>query len=312
MQKRSAPPRLTHTDDELGARADLIRLIAESLPGGKPRTPTERHHKLVEDTGRAAVAGWISHPAVAREVKGAGPTLDAEANLLGLADQLAITGVTARLLDARVRWPGGITLPNPFEGATRWQLAVAQFVGPLYVGELQNLAHRLADQGVPLDPLDAGVRLVLAQLALLDVDWAWPPTDIVAGLNVLPPGSVDAEEAALGHIVIHVSRHGRSARFHAALDAIAEDIVSELGVAPIPAPYASGYPRRTPAETAQLRQALAELAARDLSLTPKRLLDAMAGHDHPALARLRETLGWDPDFIPEQRRIERNWPKRGH
>ncbi len=91
MQKRSAPPRLTHTDNELGARADLIHLITESLPAGKPRTPAERHHKLVEDTGRAAVAGWISHPAVGREVKGAGPTLDAEANLLGFGRWIVAT-----------------------------------------------------------------------------------------------------------------------------------------------------------------------------------------------------------------------------
>jgi hypothetical protein len=211
-----------------------------------PTTAIERHHKSAQRFGEKAVAGWIGHPAVAREVGLARPELNDLVAPLLLPDQDAVTLVAAHFLGGAGTLPDGSEWPNPFIGAPGdvGELAVA--IQPRFVAMLSELAHRIEDSGAPLDATDPGVLLVLAQLALLDVDLTLPAAALVSELNIWPPGSVDREAAAKGHLVTNTSRHGRDARFQVHLAAFAEAVAQRTGPASIRPPYAGGQKRHSP------------------------------------------------------------------
>jgi len=164
----------------------------------------------------------------------------------------------------------------------------------------------------PGNPLSRKIHRLLAQLALLDVDLTLPAADLVSRLNIWPPGSVDREAAEAGHLLTNSSRHGRDARFQAHLAAFSEAVAQRTGPASIRPRYAGGQKRATRGDTVALRRALALLAAQDPSLTPRSLLGLVKGGDHPALVKLRKALGVDEDWMPDQRRLERLWPKTRH
>ena len=275
----------------------------------KPSNAVERRHKRADDLGRAVVRGWIRHPAVAREVEAARPAMCALAAPLGLPDQRVTTLVTARFLNTGGFFPDGTEEPDVFAVAPVELLEDALRVQPLFVQALQELANRIASAGAPLDPADQGVLLVLAQLTLLKADLTLPAAELVDQLNVLPPGWVETEAARQGHVATHSSRHGRSARFQADLAACGEFLARRLGPSPIRPPYSGGRKRTTRSDTLQLQRALALLAAQDPSLTASSLLGAVGDGEHPALPQLRIALGAEEDWLPDQRRIERNWPK---
>jgi hypothetical protein len=228
---------------------------------------------------------------------------------LGMPDQQTVTRVTARILDVVAFWPDGSEWPNPLEGAPPPILEEARRIQPLLVQALAELAKRIESAGAPLDSIDSGVLLVLAQLTLLEVDLNRPAAAIVDDLNLLPPGWIDRDAAKIGHVATHTSRHGRTVRFQADLTAAAEFLARRLGPPAIGTPYGGGQSRRTRADTLKLQQALAILVIQHPSLTPGSLLARDCGEDHPALNQLRAALGKERDWLPERRRVERNWPK---
>jgi hypothetical protein len=223
-----------------------------------PRTAQERRHHQAQRLGRAVLLGWLGHPAVAREVAAAAPELRALVEPLGMSDQLMVTEVTARFLDATAFWPDGSEWPNPFLGAPIELIQDALRIQPLYVAALRELAESIVQAGARVDPNDVGVLLVLAQLVLLDVDLTRPATDLVDGLNILPPGWIDRELATIGNPAIGTSRHGATARFMSDLSASARFLSRLYGPPPIPARYAGGERRRkAQREPVQARRRLA-------------------------------------------------------
>jgi hypothetical protein len=277
--------------------------------GRIPANALERHHEGAQRFGEKAVAGWIGHPAVAREVGLAGPAFNDLVAPLLLPDQDAVTLLAAHFLGGTGTLPDGSEWPNPFIGAPDDVGELALAIQPRFVAILGELAHRIEDAGAPVDATDPGVLLVLAQCALLDVDLPLPANELVSRLNIWPPGSVDREAAATGQLVTNTSRHGRDARFQVHLAAFAESVARRTGPAPIRPRYAGGQKRQTRGDTVQLRRALALLVAQDPSLTPGSLLLRDRGDEHLALKQLRIALGKEPGWVPDRRRIERNWPK---
>jgi hypothetical protein len=274
-----------------------------------PRTANERGHKRAEGEGQRVARGWIGHAAVTREVAVAKPELNALVEPLLIYDQKSVTYVTARFLGATAIWPDGAEWPNPFADAPAWLQTAAEAIQPAFLDTLRGLATRIAEAGAPLDPADLGGWLVLAQLALLDVDLSTDLTKIVDDLNTWPPGWIDRDAAILGHVATEVSRHGRKARFQADLTRSAEVIARRLGPPPIRSAYAAGRRRSTQLETRRLRNELALLVERYPALTPASLLELVDSDDHPTLVELRTALGAKADWLPDRRRLERNWPK---
>jgi hypothetical protein len=278
----------------------------------KPLPATEKRHARADKLARRVAIGWIGHPAVSREVAAAKPALMALVEPLGMPDQQTVARVVARFLDVAPFWPDGTEWPNPLAGASASILEDAGRIRPLLVDALTELAKRIESVGARLDSTDPGALLVLAQLALLNVDLGRPAPDLVDDLNLLPPGWIDRDAAKIGHVAPHASRHGRTARFQADLSAAAELLARRLGPPAIRAPYAGGQKRRTRRDTVQLCRTLEVLVIKYPGLTPGTLLSSVSGEDHPALRDLRAALAWTPDFVPDQRRLERNWPKSRH
>jgi hypothetical protein len=274
-----------------------------------PRNPVHRRQKRLFDLARAVTVGWLGHPAVAREVAAAKPVLESLVEPLGLPDQYVVSLVVARFLDAAPYWADGTEWPNPFNFVSEAVREEGARIGPLFVEELRRLAMRIEPAGAPLDPADLGGLLVLAQLALLEPDLTRPAGALADDLNLLPPGWIEREAAARGHLVTHTSRHGRNARFEADLAASAEFVTRRLGPPAIHPPYSGGRRRRPPLATLRLRAALSEIAKQHPTLTASQLLGLKAGSDHPAMTRLCEILCCNLDDLPDQRTIERNWPK---
>jgi hypothetical protein len=292
--KRDAEQRSKWTDDRIPVTAD------------------ERRHKRQKTVAENAVCGWIGSAAVARDVEAARSELVAIVDPLVLPDQLTVTLVTAHFLGGTGYYPDGSEWPNPFDGAPQDVRDLAEQIQPVFVAALFGLARRLEAAGVRLDPNDPAVLLVLSQLALLEVDFTRPAAEIVLGLNIWPPGFVDREAASHGQIGTWSSRHGRNARFQADLAASAEAVAHRVGPPPIRPPYAGGHQRATRRDTLRLQRALASLVVQDPSLTPSSLLGLVRGDDHPALKKLRKALGVGDGWMPDQRRIERLWPKSRH
>jgi hypothetical protein len=274
-----------------------------------PRNTDERRHRRQKDLGIQAVLGWIGHPAVALEVDAARLQLSALVAPLRMPDQGIVTFVTADFLDCVSVYPDGSEWPDPFAGAPTEIIEMAEQIQPMFVAHLKKLAARIETAGAPLDPNDPAVLLVLSQLALLRVALDRPSAEIAADLNIWPPGSIDRAAASLGQVAIHASRHGRTARFQADLAAGAEAVALRLGRRSIHPPYAGGRQRATRSDTRQLRDALVTLVQQDPSLTPASLMRMDHGHDHPAMHQLRTILGTKDGWVPDQRRLERNWPK---
>jgi hypothetical protein len=274
-----------------------------------PRNPVHRRHKRIYDLARAVTVGWIGHPAVAREVAAARPALEVLVEPLGLPDQNVVTLVAARFLDTTPYWPDGTEWPNPFDSVSEAVREEAARIGPPFVEQLRALAMRIESAGAPLDPADMGVLLVLAQLTLLDADLTRPAGDLADDLNLIPPGGFYRSAALLGQLATHSSRHGRSARFQADLAASAEVFIRRVGPPAIRQPYSGGRKRTTRRDTLALRKALELLVAQDPSLTASSLLGVDKSAENPALAKLRVALGGGANWLPDQRRIERNWPK---
>jgi len=211
-----------------------------------PANALERHHQAAQQFGQKAVAGWIGHPAVAREVELAQTELvDLVAPLL-LPDQITVTLVAAHFLGGAGAYPDGSEWPNPFIGAPADVGEVAVAIQPRFVAMLGQLAHRIEDAGAPVDAADPGVLLVLAQLALIPIDLTLPAAALIQRVNIWPPGSVDREAAAAGHLVTNTSRHGHDARFQVHLAAFARAVAERTGPAAIRPPYAGGQKRRSP------------------------------------------------------------------
>jgi len=274
-----------------------------------PGNTDERRHKRQKDSGIQAVLGWIGHPAVALEVDAARLKLSALVAPLRMPDQGIVTFVTADFLDCVSVYPDGSEWPDPFAGAPTEIIEMAEQIQPMFVAQLKHLAARIESANVPLDPNDPAVLLVLSQLTLVRVALDRHPAQIVADLNIWPPGSMDRPAAARGQVSVHASRHGRTARFQADLIAGAEVLARRLGPPSIRPPYAGGRQRATRRDTQRLRDELAILVEQDPSLTPALLLGLVQGQDPPALHQLRTALGAEDAWLPDQRRLERNWPK---
>ena len=212
-----------------------------------PRNANELRHKRQTDFAGKAVLGWIGCPAVAPEVEAARPELIALVDPLLMTDQGIVTFVTAYFLDCVSHYPDGSEWPNPLTGAPPDVMELAERIQPTFVARLRELAARIEAAGAPLDPNDPAVLLVLAQLTLIRVELARPPAEIVADLNIWPPGFIDREAATLGQVAVHASRHGRNARFQADLAAGGEAVARRLGPPAIRGPYAGGGKRRKPA-----------------------------------------------------------------
>jgi len=277
-----------------------------------PRNTDERRHKRQKDLGIQAVLGWIGHPAVALEVDAARLKLSALVAPLRMPDQGIVTFVTADFLDCVSVYPDGSEWPDPFAGAPTEIIEMAEQIQPMFVAQLKHLAARIESANVPLDPDDPAVLLVLSQLTLVRVALDRHPAQIVADLNIWPPGSMDRPAAARGQVSVHASRHGRTARFQADLIAGAEVLARRLGPPSIRPLYAGGRQRATRRDTRRLRDELAILVEQDPSLTPASLVGLVQGQDHPALHQLRTALGAEDDWLPDQRRLERNWPQPRH
>jgi hypothetical protein len=277
-----------------------------------PRTADEQRHKRQKDFGIKTVLGWIGHPAVALEVEAARLKLNALVFPLRMPDQGIVTFVIADFLDCVSVYPDGSEWPDPFAGAPTEKIEMAEQIQPMFVAHLKKLAARIETAGAPLDPNDPAVLLVLSQLALLRVALDRPSAEIAADLNIWPPGSIDRDAAILGQVAIHASRHGRTARFQADLAAGAEAVAHRLERRSIHPPYAGGRQRATRRDTQRLRDELAILVEQDPSLTPASLVGLVQGQDHPALHQLRTALGAEDDRLPDQRRLERNWPQPRH
>jgi hypothetical protein len=227
-----------------------------------PRTVAEKRHKRQKDFAERAVAGWIGHPAIGVELATARPRLIAIVEPLVLLDQLIVTLVTSHFLGSGAQYPDGSEWPNPFVGAPGELGALAEQIQPSFVLAVRELATDIQSAGVPLDPDDPAVLLVLSQLALLQVNLDRPPTEIIGGLNIWPPGFIDREAAVRGQVATWSSRHGRDIDFQRDLDASAEAVAARLGPPPIRPPYAGGGRRSPPAhEPVQeaRRRALAEV-----------------------------------------------------
>jgi hypothetical protein len=274
-----------------------------------PSNPVDRRHKRAEDLARRVALGWIGHPAVAREVAAAKAALNLLVEPLDLPDQDTVTRAAAHFLGVAGFWPNGTEWPFPFQDASAALLEEAGRIQPLFVDALGALARRIESFGAPLDPTDVGVLLVLAQLTLLEPDFSLPAGELVDCFNLLPPGGFSRSAALEGHVATTSSRHGRNARFQADLAASAEHFASRVGPPAIRPPYSSGRKRATRGDTLRLRHALAVLVEQDSSLTARTLLGVDNAAENPALAKLRTALGGDADWLPDQRRVERNWPK---
>jgi len=224
----------------------------------------------------------------------------------GPDDQGIFSLAIVRLLDSALA-DADSELPNPFLGMPSDLLGAGAQLGPALVAELRSLAHQLAERVPRLDPDDEGVLLVLAQLALLDIDLEHLDADLVDDLNLLPPGSFERAEIERGWTELRASRHA-TARMRADLDAIAAQFAARSGLAHIRAPYARGGSRATVPRTRRLREALRQLKERQPGLELGTLLAPTPDGEHPELTQLREALGWDPDV----RTLERNWPQSRH
>jgi hypothetical protein len=312
MLKAEGPEGTSEDRHELYARM-RVELAGQPWPGDpKPTRAIEQRHARAEKLARRVCLTWIGHPAVSREVAAAKPALMDLVEPLGMPDQLSVTHVVSYFLDTAAFWPDGSESPNPFRGSSASLVEEARRIRPLLTCALAELAQRIGSAGAPLDPADPGVLLVLAQLSLLNVDLTRLAADLVDDLNLLPPGWIDRDAAKIGHVATHTSRHGRTARFQADLAAAAEFLARRLGPSAIGAPYAGGQKRRTRRDTMQLRRTLEVLAIKYPGLTPGTLLSSLSGEDHPALRDLRAALLWTPDFMPDQSRLERNWPNSRH
>jgi hypothetical protein len=294
-REHKAPPQRS------SPRATLVVNVAAPMASDDP-TPTDARYERLEEIGRAAVRTWITHPAVASEVAAAKPVLDRLVDPLVLPDEWAVTLVVARLLDVAGRYPDGTTWPNPFAGAPAEVRAAVRRIGPPLVAALEGLAQRLAAAGVPLDPLDRSVLLVLAQLALLDVDLADLTRDLVDDLNVLPPCWIDRTSAEQGQVVAGSSRHGRSVRVRADLDAVAEDVARDLSpLGAFRAPYAGGGRRSSVAKEhrqAARRDALREVLDRHPDVTAGRIIATWGAGPSTPGGLLRTTLDLQPQDRP--------------
>ena len=259
-----------------------------------PRNANERRHKRQTDFAEKAVLGWIGHPAVAPVVEAARPELVALVDPLHMTDQGVLTFVTAYFLDCVSHYPDGTEWPNPFTGAPPDVMEVAERIRPTFVARLEQLATRIEAADVPLDPNDPAVLLVLAQLTLIRLELTRPPADIVADLNIWPPGYIDREAATRGQVAVHASRHGRNARFQADLAAGGETVARRLGPPAIRGPYAGGGKRRKSA-VERRRAARIEAVRNVLRLHPDvtagRLIATWdSGHSTPG-GQLRTQLG---------------------
>lgn len=211
-----------------------------------PRTVAEKRHQRQGAFAERAVAGWIGYPAIGGELAAVRPRLIALVEPLALLDQLIVTLVTAHFLGGVSTYPDGSEWPNPFIGAPDEVRALAEEVQPDFVRVLRELATSIETAGVPLDPADPSVHLVLSQLAILRVDLDRPAAEIIGGLNIWSPGFVNREAAVRGHQATWSSRHGRDVDFQRDLDASAEAVAARLGPPPIRPPYAGGHKRRRP------------------------------------------------------------------
>jgi hypothetical protein len=274
-----------------------------------PQTVDERRHKRQKQFAEKVVRAWVGHPAVASHVEAARPELSAIVEPLALLDQGIVTVVTADFLGGSSFYPDGSRWPNPFVGAPEELCELAEQIQRAFMPALQELAERMEAAGVPLDPNDPSVLLALSQLTLLTIDLKRPAKEIVAGLNVWPPGFIDGEAAVLGNVAIWASRLGNNIRFLADLISSAGVLARRLGPPAIRATYANGEKRQPPLATQRLREALADLVRQDPTLSPAQLLAIAGGVDHPALGRLREAMHWEPRHLPDIRTLERNWPK---
>jgi hypothetical protein len=273
-----------------------------------PQNEAEEQHKRQWQAGQVVVRGWVGHPAVAPEVEAARADLEELVEPLGMPNQLIVTLVTAHFLGGTSLFPDGSRMPSPFAGAPVELIESAERIQPLYMTRLSNLATRIAERGARLDPADKGNLLVVAQLALLPIDLTLSPAELVDMVNTWPPGSFDSEAAAIGHLSIDTSRHGRDDRFQRDLKAIAETEITRAGLPAIRHPYAGGGKRQTREDTQRLREALTALVEHYPTLTPSTLLSVISGEEHRALEELRIVLGWTADHVPDRRRLERNWP----
>ncbi len=227
-----------------------------------PRMATGKRHRRQKDFAERAVAGWIGHRAIASELATGSPRLIALVEPLVLLDQFLVTLVTAHFLAGVSYYPDGSGWPDPFVGAPNEVRVLADQIQPAYLQALRELAIGLETAGVPLDPDDPAVLLVLSQLALLSVEFDRPPAEMVGRLNIWPPGCINREAAVRGQVATWSSRHGRDASFQRDLDAVAGAVAARLGPPPIRPPYAGGKKRRKPAhEPVQetRRHALAEV-----------------------------------------------------
>ncbi len=295
-------PRSRGTPPPRGTPSAKLIVDVPSPPSTAGSGPPDPRYLRLEEAGRAAVRAWITHPAVGREVAAAKPALDRLLEPFVLPDQWAVTLVAARFLDVAGRYPDGTTWPDPFLEAPAAIVASARRIAPLVVEELSALAQRLAEAGVPLDPLDRSVLLVLAQLALLDIDLAHLTRELVDGLIVLPPGWIDRASAERGHVTTGASRHGRTARFRADIGSIGEDVARDLSpLGSIPAPYAGGGRRNLPAiehRQEARREALREVLHSHPAVTAGRLRATWpAGPSTPG-GLMRTHLGHQPDDPP--------------
>ena len=274
-----------------------------------PANEVDRRHRRQKSYAEKVVGGWIRDPRIPPILEATRPALNAIADPLALVDQGIVTFVTARFLDASAAYPDGSEWPNPFEAAPADIVELGQQLGPVYVAALMVLAQALADAGVPLEPTDRAVLLVLSQLAFLDVDLTRPLKEILANLNIWPPGAVNREEARLGHVAIEASRHGQNARFQSDLTASARALTERLGPPAIRPPYAGGHRRRRPLHehaVERRRAALAEVL--------RQFPDANAGglrrtwDSGPATAGglLRVKLGLQPHDPPPAETTLRN------
>jgi hypothetical protein len=265
------------------------------------RTVAEKRHKRQKEFVERAVIGWIGHPAIGAELAMARPQLVALVEPLVLLDQLIVTLVTAHFLGGVSHYPDGSEWPNPFVGAPDEVTALAEKIQPDFVRSLRELAASMETAGVPLDPDDPAVLLVLSQLALLRVDLSRSPREIVGDLNIWPPGSIDREDAALGQVSVHASRHGRNARFEADLVASGEAVARRLGPPAIRGPYAGGRkrqrPRRERVQEAR-RAALAEVVVVYPDVNAGTLRRTWDGSPSTPGRMLREKLGLLPHDPP--------------
>jgi hypothetical protein len=278
-----------------------------------PNSSIQRRAERAQKAGRRSAASWVGHPSVAAMVHGVRPSFQKVVATFELPPDQVTEAALHIMGGRRINVADGTVDKNPFALWAGDRLEVAKVAAGAVRSTVADLTAELRALGVP-------IQSVVDEPAYADRNgftadhfyfcwllWSDIPlhgrsgAEIAADLPALPTVAWDEASRAL-HTSDHTSQRDMSDVF-----AVSEAWRQAHGGVRIKRAYPAH--RNSPQETKDLRKSLTDLVHRDPSLTPSRLLEAVRGNDGPALKELRQNLGWDEDYFPSPRQLQRNWPK---